>query len=214
MSRHKSAPGSQPASAATNAGQRAQGRLFIISAPSGTGKTTLCKAVLARIPQLRYSVSHTTRRPRSGEADGVSYHFISTEEFMRGIDAGRWAEWAKVHGHYYGTSAEFIQRQLASGHDVLLDIDVQGAMQIRKRFADSVAIFIMPPSRQVLAERLRSRGSDSQEEIEQRLKNAEAEMASRDRYQHILVNDRLQVATDELVALIHSYRRGPADANL
>jgi guanylate kinase len=160
---------------------------------------------------LRYSVSYTTRRPRSGEQDRVAYHFISREEFVKGIQTGRWAEWAEVHGHYYGTSAEFINRELASGHDILLDIDVQGAMQIRKRFADSVMIFIMPPSRKELAERLRRRGSDSREEIERRLKNAEAEMASRNLYRHILVNDRLDIAVEELVALIASYRSGTAN---
>jgi guanylate kinase len=187
-----------------------QGRLFVVSAPSGAGKTTLCKAALARIPDLRYSVSYTTRRPRSGEQNGVAYHFIGREEFVRGIDTRRWAEWAKVHGHYYGTSAEFISLELSSGHDILLDIDVQGAMQIRKRFVECVTVFVMPPSRQVLEERLRSRGSDSREEIERRMKNAEKEMAGRHLYQHVLVNDRLDVAIKELVALIESYRREPA----
>jgi len=189
-----------------------QGRLFILSAPSGAGKTTLCKAALDRIPELRYSVSYTTRRPRSGEQDHVAYHFISTEEFVRGIGTGRWAEWAKVHGNYYGTSAEFIRQALASGHDILLDIDVQGARQIRKRFADSVTIFIMPPSRQVLEERLRRRGSERREEIKRRMDNAEAEMACKDLYRHVLVNDHLRVAIEELVALIASYRRRPADS--
>lgn len=189
------------------------GRLFILSAPSGAGKTTLCTAVLARIPELRYSVSYTTRQPRGGEQDHVAYHFISEAEFIRGIDAGRWAEWAKVHGHYYGTSAEFIDQMLATGHDILLDIDVQGAMQIRNRFPDAVTIFIMPPSRQALEDRLRSRGSDSPEEIRHRMKNAEAEMNSRVLYRHVLVNDRLPTATEELVALIDSYRRRPPDAS-
>ena len=189
------------------------GRLFVVSAPSGAGKTTLCKAALARIPELRYSISYTTRRPRSGEQNHVAYHFIGREEFMRGIEAGRWAEWAKVHGNYYGTSAEFIRQQLASGNDILLDIDVQGAQQIRKRFADSVTIFIMPPSRHVLAERLRSRGADSREEIQRRMENAEAEMASRNLYRHVLVNDRLDTAVEDLVALIASYRRKPVKPN-
>ncbi len=184
-----------------------KGRLFVVSAPSGAGKTTLCRAVLDRLPGLQYSVSYTTRRPRRGEQNRIAYHFIGKEEFVRGIDSGRWAEWAEVHDHYYGTSAAFIDRQLKSGNDVLLDIDVQGAMQIRKRFADSVTIFIMPPSKMVLADRLRSRGSDSHEEIDRRLKNAEAEMASRDQYRHVLINDRLETAIEELVALITSYRQ-------
>ena len=187
--------------------QAGNGRLFILSAPSGAGKSTLCKAALARIPELRYSISYTTRAPRSGERDHVAYHFISREQFIRGIDAGRWAEWAKVHGHYYGTCAEFIKKQMASGHDILLDIDVQGTLQIIKRFAESITIFIMPPSSQVLENRLRSRGSDSREEINRRIKNAAAEMASRDLYRHVLINDRLEIAIEELVALIASYRR-------
>ena len=192
----------------TAQGDRAgPGRLFVVSAPSGAGKTTLCRAALARIPDLRYSVSYTTRRPRSGERNHVAYHFIGREEFMRGIESGRWAEWAEVHGNYYGTSAEFIRQELASGHDILLDIDVQGAQQIRKRFADCVTIFVMPPSRQVLAERLHSRRSESQKEIKRRMANAEKEMASSDQYRHVIINDRLETAVDDLVALIASYRR-------
>ncbi|KPJ77170.1 MAG: hypothetical protein AMJ54_09165 [Deltaproteobacteria bacterium SG8_13] len=208
----KSASGTDTAPAGPDRDHGGRGRLFVVSAPSGAGKTTLCRAVLARIPKLQYSVSYTTRRPRSGERDGVAYHFISREEFIRGIDTGRWAEWAKVHGHCYGTSAEFIDRQLASGYDILLDIDVQGAMQIRKRYADCVSIFIMPPSRQELAARLRRRGADSRAEIKRRLTNAEAEMDCRDQYRHVLINDRLEVAIEELVALIISYRREATSA--
>ena len=190
-----------------------QGRLFVISAPSGAGKTTLCKAVLDRIPELRYSVSYTTRQPRNDEQNGVAYHFISREEFEKGIDTQRWAEWANVHGHYYGTSAVFIRQELASGHDVLLDIDVQGAQQIRERFSDCVTVFIMPPSRQVLQERLQRRGAESRQEIELRMKNAEAEISSKDSYQHVLVNDRLEKAIEELVALIASNRSTSVDAS-
>ena len=192
-------------------GPAGKGRLFVVSAPSGAGKTTLCRAVLERIPELHYSVSYTTRLPRSGERDREAYNFISEEEFVRGIDSGRWAEWAKVHGHYYGTSAEFIGQQLASGQDILLDIDVQGAMQILRRFADSVSIFIMPPSKSVLEKRLRSRGSDSREAIDRRMRNADAEMASRHLYRHVVVNDRLDAAIEQLVALITSYRSRSAD---
>ena len=151
MSTEEKAAVPNAASDAPSADAGHKGRLFVVSAPSGAGKTTLCRAVLDRLPGLHYSVSYTTRRPRSGEQDRIAYHFISKEEFVRGISSGRWAEWAEVHGHYYGTSAAFIDRELKSGHDILLDIDVQGAMQIRKRFADSVTIFIMPPSRRSLS---------------------------------------------------------------
>ncbi len=195
------------ATAPLSANSDKKGQLFVVSAPSGAGKTTLCRAVLDRLSGLQYSVSYTTRRPRRGEQDRIAYHFISKEEFVQGIHSGRWAEWAEVHGHYYGTSAAFIDRQLKAGNDILLDIDVQGAMQIKKRFADSVTIFIMPPSRKVLADRLRSRGSDSGEEIDRRLKNAEAEMARKDRYRHVLINDHLETAITDLVALITSYRQ-------
>jgi guanylate kinase len=211
MSTEEKAAVPNAASDAPSADSGHKGRLFVVSAPSGAGKTTLCRAALERLPGLHYSVSYTTRRPRSGEQDRIAYHFISKEEFVRGINSGRWAEWAEVHGHYYGTSAAFIDRELKSGHDILLDIDVQGAMQIKKRFADSVTIFIMPPSKEVLAERLRNRGSDSSADIDRRLKNAEAEMASRDRYRHVLTNDRLEIAIQELVELVSSYRQDPKD---
>lgn len=184
------------------------GRLFIVSAPSGAGKSTLCRALLKRFPDLNYSISCTSRPPRGSEREGVDYHFISTDEFERGIDSGRWAEWAEVHGNYYGTAAADLQRRLAGGSDVLLDIDVQGARQIRKRFPDSVTIFIMPPSLAVLAQRLQSRGTDSEAEIQRRLNNAREEMRFRNLYRHVIVNDRLSEAKSELIQLVDSYRRG------
>ena len=183
------------------------GRLFVISAPSGAGKSTLCRALLAHDPDLNYSISYTSRKPRGQERDGVEYHFISEDEFERGIESGRWAEWARVHGNYYGTSAADLQRQLTGGSDVLLDIDVEGARQIRKRFPESVTIFIMPPSMAVLEQRLRERGTESETEIRRRLQNAQDEMRDRGLYRHVIVNDRLPQATAELIALIDGYRR-------
>jgi guanylate kinase len=181
--------------------------VFILSAPSGAGKTTLRRAVLARLPALSYSVSCTTRPPRAGEVDGRDYVFLSAGEFEEGIRSGRWAEWARVHGNYYGTSAEVLARALAEGRDILLDIDVQGARQILRRFPQSVTIFILPPSLEILEARLRSRGTDRPEEIALRLRNARAEMDQKDNYRHVIVNDDLPTAVQELLAVIGSYRK-------
>lgn len=187
------------------------GRLFIISAPSGAGKTTLRRAALARFPDLTYSVSFTTRAPRAGERDGRDYVFISAAEFEAGIRDGRWAEWARVHGHCYGTSAQVLESACAAGRDLLLDIDVQGAQQICRRFPESVTIFILPPSLAVLEERLRARGTDRPEAIELRLRNARKEMEQKDRYRHVIVNDDLETAVAKLTAVLDSYRRTRED---
>lgn len=183
------------------------GQLFIISAPSGTGKTTLCRAVRERIPDLKYSVSYTTRNPRKGETDGNDYHFISKSEFLNKISSNGWIEWAEVHGNYYGTSANDLTTWTSAGKDVLLDIDICGAMQIRKKHPDCMTIFILPPSLSVLAKRLYSRGTDSSETIAMRLKNAKKEMAARDQYDHVIVNNELDRAIYELESLIRSTRR-------
>ena len=180
--------------------------MFIISAPSGAGKTTLCRAVRDRFADLQYSVSYTTRSPRSGEQNGVDYHFITAREFENGIQSGRWAEWARVHGNYYGTSAAFLDKTRAAGRDIVLDIDVEGTRQILKRYPDSITIFVMPPSMEVLRQRLEDRGTDSAEVIAVRLKNAENEMAQKGLYRHIIVNDRLPQAVAELIAVFEKYR--------
>ncbi|MGD8304807.1 MAG: guanylate kinase [Desulfobacterales bacterium] len=176
--------------------------MFIISAPSGAGKTTLCREVHRQFPQMLYSVSYTSRKPRSGERDGIDYHFIDTDEFKHGIDAGRWAEWALVHGNYYGTSADFLDEGLQAGKDILLDLDVQGTRQLLKRYTECVAIFIRPPSLEVLRQRLEKRGTDSAESIAVRLKNAEKEMAQQDLYRHVIVNDQLSAALKELISVV------------
>jgi guanylate kinase len=185
---------------------RSRGHLFIISAPSGAGKTTLARALLDRHTDMLYSVSHTTRKPRALEQDGVDYHFISKQDFKTGVDEGRWAEWAEVYGNYYGTSGEFIDRNLSSGRDILLDIDVQGTIQILKKYPDSVTMFILPPSMDTLKKRLEMRGTDSRQVIERRLVNARKEMAQKDLYRHIIVNDNLLQAIEELIAIIEKYR--------
>ena len=187
-------------------GVKKTGLLFIISAPSGAGKSTLCRAVRERFADLVYSISYTTRPPRGGEQNGVDYHFIAKGEFEKGIASGRWAEWAEVHDHYYGTSAEFLDRELSVGRDILLDIDIQGTRQILQRYPDGVTIFILPPSLEVLKSRLHFRDTDSPEVIAVRLKNAQEEIAQKDFYRHIITNDRLAVAVAELITLIEKYR--------
>lgn len=182
--------------------------LFVISAPSGAGKSTLCKILLERFPDIRFSVSHTTRKPRAGETEGKDYYFIRKEEFVRGTESGRWAEWAEVHGNFYGTSSEFLNRNLSAGNDILLDIDVQGMLQILRRYPESITIFILPPSLEILRERLQSRSTDTPEVIAARLSNAEKEMAQKDSYRHIIINDRLPEAAEKLISLIEKYRKG------
>ncbi|MGD2016369.1 MAG: guanylate kinase [Desulfobacterales bacterium] len=189
-----------------SSGTKKPGVLFIISAPSGAGKSTLCRAVLNRFMDLVYSVSYTTRLQRGEEQNGVDYHFISKNEFEKGISQGRWAEWAEVHGHYYGTCADDLDGELNAGRDILLDIDIQGAGQILQRYPDSVTIFIMPPSLKTLEARLQSRGTDSPEVIAVRLKNAQDEIAQKGVYRHIIINDRLTDAVAELIAIFERYR--------
>jgi guanylate kinase len=179
-----------------------RGRLFIVSAPSGAGKTTLCSALRRRIPTLGYSVSATTRAPRPGEREGIDYFFTDPQTFEAGIREGRWAEWARVHDHYYGTPAAFLDRAMGAGQDLLLDIDVQGAAQLVERYPDSVTIFIEPPSMAVLARRLAARGTDDPASVARRLRNAEAEMRHRGAYRHRIVNDRLEEALDALAAIV------------
>ena len=180
--------------------------LFIISAPSGGGKTTLCREVRDQFPDMLYSVSYTTRKPRKGEQDGVDYHFIGKNEFKTRIDDGRWSEWALVHGNYYASAADFLDEGLIAGQDILRDLDVQGTRQLLKRYAECVAIFIRPPSLQALQRRLEARGSDSPETIAVRLRNAEKEIAQQNLYHHVIVNDQLSIAITELISIIEKYR--------
>ncbi len=182
------------------------GNLYVVSAPSGTGKTTLCHVIMSSFDNIGYSISHTTRNPRDGESHGVDYYFTPKEDFEIMIKDDSLAEWAEVHGNYYGTSVEFLEENLKAGYDVLLDIDVNGAKQIVKKFPDAVTIFIMPPSVETLRERLLSRATDSLETIEKRLNNAKDEIAEKDFYRHIVVNDDLNVASTEMKELIKKYR--------
>jgi len=183
-----------------------KGRLFVVSAPSGAGKTTLCRALRDVYSDIQYSVSHTTRKPRQGEKDGIDYHFTDKNNFLHMRDRGCWAEWADVHGHYYGTSAKNLEQALSDGHDILLDIDVQGTMQILERYPDTVTIFIMVPSLEILKQRLSKRGTEDPQTIEKRLRNAEKEIAGKSIYRHVIVNDDLSTATDEFIRVVGKYR--------
>ncbi len=153
-----------------------------------------------------YSVSYTTRKPRPGEKNGKDYYFIKNEEFEKKIEKDQWAEWAKVHDNYYGTPAEFLDEGLALGFDILLEIDVQGSILILEHYPESITIFIMPPSLKILKQRLGQRGADSKEAIKNRLLNAEKEIAQKNVYRHIIINDQLPEAIGELVMIIEQYR--------
>jgi guanylate kinase len=202
----KRVPRSSNADIKHSAGEDA-GRLFIVSAPSGAGKTTLCKAVLNYFNDLTYSVSYTTRAQRKGERHAVDYYFISREQFEQGIQHNRWAEWAEVHGNYYGTSAHWIARNLEKGVNILLDIDVQGTQQLLTQFPEAVTIFITAPSMEELRHRLERRAVDDAHTIELRLANAESEMKQQDQYCHVVVNDDLADARQQLISILKRYMR-------
>lgn len=176
----------------------------ILSAPSGGGKTTIARRLLERRTDLGYSVSCTTRAPRDGEVDGRDYRFLSPEAFLAARDAGEFAEWAEVHGNYYGTLRSEVERVLASGRHVLMDIDVQGAEQFHAAFPDTVLVFVLPPSGEVLKSRLMARQSESRERLLVRLRNARAELGEVDRYHYVVVNDNLDRAVDQVGAIIEA----------
>ena len=182
------------------------GTLYIVTAPSGAGKTTLVHAVLEREPGLALSISYTTRAPRPGEVDGRDYRFVSREEFLRLRDGGELLEWAEVHGNYYGTSRTWIETQLQQDRDVLLEIDWQGARQVRRMFPHAVSIFILPPSFEALEARLRGRGTDSEATIARRLAAAREEMRHVEEFDYVIINDRLERAIDELTAVVRAAR--------
>jgi guanylate kinase len=178
------------------------GNLFIVSGPSGAGKSAIAGGVLESVPNLRFSISYTTRQPRGSEKNGVEYHFVTKEEFEELIQCGDLLEWAVVYGNFYGTSKRRIDEILEGGTDVLLDIDVQGAQSIRKRRPDSISIFVLPPSFQVLRERLKSRKLDKQYVIEQRLKIACEEISHYKNYDYLIINEALGNSVSELTAII------------
>ncbi len=179
-----------------------RGIMFIVSAPSGAGKTTLCRMAVEHFKDIRFSISYTTRSPRKGEEEGRDYHFVSEATFKEMLERGDFLEWAEVHGYFYGTPKDEVERMLKEGHDVILDIDVQGAKQIKSKGKEGVYIFIAPPSLEVCRERLRKRGVDSEEEIDRRLENAKKELAEALWYDYIIINDRLEDAFERLKAII------------
>ncbi|MFN3479161.1 MAG: guanylate kinase [Thermodesulfovibrionales bacterium] len=181
---------------------RSRGNIFIISAPSGAGKTTLCKEVVKLLPNLRFSVSYTTRQPRDGEINGEDYNFIDEKRFREMIADGAFAEWAEVHGNYYGTSKEALNAIIESGQDVILDIDVQGAAQIKKNIEGGVYIFVLPPSIEELRRRLDIRGQNPPEEIQKRLKRAVEEIKEYKNYDYVIVNDIFAEALTALKSII------------
>ncbi len=179
----------------------------MISGPSGAGKGTLVSRVREQYPSLGLTVSATTRQAREGEIDGKSYYFLSEEDFAQRVKADEFVEWAEVHGHRYGTLVSEVTSNLEAGNSLILEIDVQGAFQVKKRFPEAILIFIMPPSLDVLAERLRGRGSETEESLSLRLANAKTEIELSDRYDDVVVNDDLDDATAELLALIQQHER-------
>lgn len=192
-----------------------RGTLYVISAPSGAGKTTILRRVMEMVPGLSFSVSHTTRKPRKGEQDGRDYHFISREHFQKMKDDGLFLEWAEVHGNLYGTSKLAVEEHLAQGEDIILDIDVQGAQQVREALGPkAVFLFILPPSLVELERRLNGRGTDSPETINLRLNNARLEMSDADLYDHVIINDTVERAVEMVKAIVlaeRSKRRRDAD---
>lgn len=177
-------------------------RLFILSAPSGAGKTSLAKALVASMPGLAVSVSHTTRVPRPGERDGVDYHFVDEARFQAMVERGEFLEHARVFDHRYGTSRKAVEDLLAAGKDVVLDIDWQGARAIKQQMPSAVGIFILPPSRAILAERLRARGQDPAPVIERRMRAAVAEMRHYREFDQLVLNDDFRAALADLQAIV------------
>jgi guanylate kinase len=184
----------------------AKGTLYIISAPSGAGKTSLVQSLLTMLPDVVASVSHTTRSPRPQEVDGRNYHFIDEARYQRMVEDGEFLEYAKVFGNFYGTSRQHIQEQLLLGKDVVLEIDWQGARQIRQLMSDCMSIFVLPPSLQALRERLSNRGQDSDEIIERRMREAVSEMTHYAEFDYIVINDDFDTALQELASIFTSNR--------
>lgn len=183
-----------------------KGKLLIVAGPSGAGKATLVRALLAADSKVQLSISFTSRAAREGEADGRDYHFVSREEFLAMVNRGEFLEHAEVHGNLYGTSQKWINDTMAAGQDILLELDVQGAQQVRKLFADAIGIFILPPSSDVLEQRLRGRGTDSEEAILRRLANARGEVARVSEFDYVIVNQHIDEAVRDIVGIVRAER--------
>ncbi|NUO78073.1 guanylate kinase [Lysobacter sp. 5GHs7-4] len=183
-----------------------RGTLYIVAAPSGAGKSSIVNAVLARDPNISLSISFTSRQPRPGERHAEHYHFVSAQEFEGMVEAGDFFEHARVHGDWKGTARQSVEPQLASGRDVLLEIDWQGARQVRNKVPGAVSVFILPPSRQALESRMRTRGQDSEEVIQQRLAAAREEMSHYGEFDYVIVNEHFDTAVDEMCAIFVASR--------
>lgn len=195
----------------TDAGPSEPGRdrsrlVIVVSAPSGAGKTSLCERAAQLVPNLVHSVSYTTRPPRPDEENSRDYHFVDQATFQRMVDAGEFAEWAWVHGNLYGTPERLLEKHLREGKAVILDIDTQGARQLRARYPQGVSVFIVPPNLAMLEARLRQRRTDAEEEIQRRLKKAQEELKHSHEYQYVVINDVLERAAHELAAIIAAER--------
>lgn len=181
-----------------------RGNLFVISGPSGAGKGTLVSRLMEAVPDARLSISATTRKPREGEVDGVHYHFSTRDEFMELVDEDGFLEWAEFAGNCYGTPRSFVEQSMAKGAQVILEIEVQGAFQVREKMPDAHLVFIEPPSLEVLEERLRGRGTEDEEAVQRRLATARVELSRKMEYDIRLVNDDLERAVDELIAIVNA----------
>ncbi len=183
-----------------------RGSLFVVSAPSGAGKRTVLEKVLGADPMLEYSVSATTRKPRPGEVEGKDYYFLSEDEFDRRVEKGAFVEWAEVHGNKYGTLLNDLEQRIASGKDVVLEVDVQGMRNLAHSGLDLVTIFIMPPSLEALEKRLRGRGTDAADDVTLRLRNAAEEMNARHAFDYIVINENVDEAVRDVEAIIRAQR--------
>ncbi len=183
-----------------------QGNLIVVSGPSGAGKGTICQALFRQYPDLQYSISATTRAPRNGERDGVNYWFIAKDKFEEMIGNDDLLEWAEVYGNYYGTPRSYVSRMMAEGKDVVLEIDTQGALQIKKKFPEGIFIYIVPPSLEELSKRIYGRGTDEPEVIKRRLSCAREELVCAGEYNYLVVNDQLEQAVEKVHAVIIAER--------
>ncbi len=187
-------------------GESTRGILFVVSSPSGGGKGTLIQRVLKQVPYLGYSVSYTTRAPRNGEVEGREYFFVTPEKFQAMAADGEFLEWAKVHGKFYGTSRQQVAREVFEGRDIILELDVQGAASVRVLVTDSVSVFILPPSVEILRQRLIARGTDSPEELELRLRHAPEELKHYKTFDYVIINNEVERAAGQLSGIIEAER--------